>query len=211
MKVSGSILSSTLSAKEAINIYNKTSIDYIHLDIMDGKFVNNKTWTIGEINKLANNTTKSFDIHLMVKSPDKYIDDLSLLNTSYITFHYEAVNNHLDIINHIKMNGIKAGIAISPKTSPKEILSLLPYLDLVLIMSVEPGASGQKFMESVLYKIDILKKEIAEKGYKTIINVDGGINDETIESLKEKNVDMVVSASYLLSGDTENKIRNFKN
>lgn len=211
MKVSGSILSSTISAKEAIKIYNNTSLDYIHLDIMDGKFVKNKTWTLSEIKTFSDIAKKSFDVHLMVKSPEKYIDELSMLNTSFITFHFEAVKNHMDIINHIKMNGIRVGMAISPETSPKEVFKFLPYLDLVLVMSVEPGASGQKFMESVLYKIDILKKEINDKGYITIINVDGGVNDETILLLKEKNIDMVVSASYLLSGDTENKIRNFKN
>ena len=210
MKVSGSILSNKLSAKEAFNIYNNTSLDYIHLDIMDGKFVDNKSWTLSEIKNFYKYTMKSFDIHLMVKNPDKYIDDLCTLNTSYITFHFEAVKNHLDIINHIKMNGVRVGIAINPNTSPKEIFSLLPYVDLVLIMSVEPGSSGQKFMESILYKIDILKKEIEEKKLNTIINVDGGVNDETINYLKERNVDMVVSASYLLSGDTENKINMFR-
>ena len=101
-------------------------------------------------------------------------------------------------------------MAIKPGTKVQDIFSLLPLLDLVLVMTVEPGASGQKFMESMVYKIEALRKEIDEKGYKTIISVDGGVNNANIELLKEKGIDMAVSASYLLSGDTENKIKNMK-
>ncbi len=210
MKVSGSILSSKITAKEAIEIYNKTNIDYIHLDIMDGKFVENKTWTMSDINKFSKIATKSFDVHLMVNNPDKYIDELSMMNTSYITFHYEAVKKPLDVINHIKNNGIRCGIAINPDTKVSDIFPLLKEVDLVLIMSVVPGSSGQSFMESVLYKLDVLRKEINEKKLNTLISIDGGINDETFIKVKD-NIDIVVSASYLLEGNTKEKIDNFKN
>lgn len=211
MKVSGSILSNAIKAKDAILIYDKTSIDYIHIDVMDGKFVENKSFSLGDIVKFTKFTTKPFDVHLMVKNPDKYIDELSTLNTSYITFHYESVKKPLDVINHIKNNGIKAGIAIKPNTNVKDIFPLLKDVDLVLVMTVEPGASGQTFMESMLYKIEALRKEIDEKGYNTIISVDGGVNDCNIDILKTRKVDMVVSATYLLSGNTEDKIKMFKN
>ena len=206
MLVSGSFLSDKLKPKEAINIFDKSDADYLHVDIMDGKFVLNKTYTIGDVIKFSSYTSKMMDIHLMVKNPDKYIDELCMLNVNDIIFHYEAVKNQMDVINHIKNNGVKAGVAINPETSPKVLFDLLPFIDIVLVMTVEPGKSGQKFMESVLYKIDVLKKEIDEKGYKTLISVDGGVNETNIDLLKEKKVDILVSSSYLLSGDVNNKI-----
>lgn len=210
MKISGSILSSTISPKDAIKLYDKTSIDYIHIDVMDGKFVENKTYTIGDITKFSMLTSKPFDVHLMVNNPIKYIDELSMLNTEYITFHYEAVKDSIEVINKIKDNGLRVGIAIKPNTKVEDILELLPMLDLVLVMTVEPGASGQTFMESMVYKIEVLRKIIDEKGYKTLINVDGGVNENNIDCLKQSGADMLVSASYLLSGDTENKIRSMR-
>ncbi len=210
MLVSGSFLSDKMKPKDAILIFDKSSVDYLHVDVMDGKFVENKTYTISEVEKYSSYTTKSLDIHLMVKSPEKYIDSFSTLNTSYITFHYEAVKKPMEVINHIKNNGIKCGISIKPNTNVSDIFPLLPYLDLVLIMSVEPGKSGQVFNPSVLYKIDALKKEITEKGYNTIISVDGGVNETNINILKEKKVDMLVSSTYLLSGDIQNKIKYMK-
>lgn len=209
MLVSGSFFSH--NPKETIEKYNKTDIDYIHIDVSDGKFVERKSFTLKDIETFSTYTTKPLDIHLMVKNPEKYIDSLSMLNTIYITFHYEAVKKPIELINHIKNNGIKAGISIKPNTNISEIFPLLPYLDLVLIMSVEPGKSGQKFMESILYKIEVLKKEINEKKYKTLISVDGGINNESFLLVKEKGVDIVVSESYLLEGDTQTKIKEFKN
>jgi len=208
MLISGSFFSH--DPKNTISKYDKTSVDFIHVDVADGKFVPKKSFTLSDIEKFSSYTSKPLDVHLMVKSPDKYIDSLCTLNVSYITFHFEAVKKPLDVISHIKNNGVKVGVSIKPSTSVSEIFSLLPFLDMVLVMSVEPGLSGQKFMESVLYKIDVLRKEIDEKGYSTIISVDGGINEESFALVKEKGVDMVVSESYLLAGDIESKIRQFK-
>lgn len=207
MLVSGSILCD--KPLDAVKCYDKSSCDFIHLDIMDGKFVKNKSFTMSQIEKLCSNTTKRLDAHLMVSNPLKYVDSLSMLNVSYITFHYEAVNNRMEVIEHIKRNGIKVGISIKPGTNVSEVFPLLPYLDMVLIMSVEPGMSGQKFMDSVLYKIEVLRKEIDEKGYNTIISVDGGINEETAPKIV--GADMLVSASYLLSGNIEDKIKFLRN
>ena len=151
MLVSGSFLNH--NPKESIEIYNKSGIDFIHVDIADGKFVSEKSFSISDVEKFSTYTSKPLDIHLMVANPTKYIDSFSMLNTEYITFHYEAVKNHMDIINHIKNNGIKVGISIKPGTSVGILFDMLHYIDLVLIMSVEPGVSGQKFMDSVIYKI----------------------------------------------------------
>ena len=209
MLVSGSFLSNEISPSVAIKSLDKIGIDYLHVDVMDGKFVTQKGLTIKEVIDLSKYTTKKLDIHLMVKNPIKYIEEFSLLNTEYITFHYEAVKNHIEIINLIKNYGIKAGIAIKPSTSVNDIEGLLELVDLVLVMSVEPGKSGQKFMESVVYKMEALKRLKEEKNYKYIINVDGGINEETFEKVKPY-VDMVVSASYLLSGNGIEKVKRFK-
>ena len=209
MKVNVSILSSTIKPQDIVKELDKTNVDAIHIDIMDGKFVENKTWTIGEITKITKYSSLPLDIHLMVNNPSKYIEDYAMLNTNNITFHYEAVKNHIEIINLIKNYGIKVGIAIKPSTSVNDIGSLLELVDLVLVMSVEPGKSGQKFIESVVYKMDVLKRLKDEKNYKYIINVDGGINEETFEKVKPY-VDMVVSASYLLSGNGIEKVKRFK-
>lgn len=209
MLVSGSFLSDKIKPIDAVKILDNINIDYMHVDVLDGKFVENKGLTIKEIVNLSKYINKKLDIHLMVSNPKKYIEEFGLLNTEYITFHYEAVKNHMDIINLIKSYGIKVGIAIKPSTSVKDIENLLEYIDLVLVMSVEPGKSGQKFMDSVIYKLEVLNKLRNDKNYRYIINIDGGINDETIDKVKFY-VDMVVSASYLLNGNGNENLNKLK-
>lgn len=210
MKVSVSFLSSVLKPNLIIDKINNSNADFIHVDVMDGKFVDNKTYSIGEILKLSNYMKKPMDVHLMVNNPKKYIEKLALLNVEYITFHYESVKNVEDVIDLIHNCGLKSGISIKPSTNASEIINYLDRLDLVLVMSVEPGKSGQSFMNSVLYKIESLKKVINEKGYKTVISVDGGINEETARLVKNKGADMVVSASYLHDGDMLSKVNLLK-
>lgn len=210
MKVSVSFLSSVLKPNVIIDKINNTNADFVHVDVMDGKFVDNKTYSIGEILKLSNYMKKPMDVHLMVNNPKKYIEKLALLNVEYITFHYESVKNVEDVIDLIHNCGLKVGISIKPSTNASEIINYLDKLDLVLVMSVEPGKSGQSFMNSVLYKIESLKKVIDEKGYKTVISVDGGINEETARLVKDKGADMVVSASYLHDGDMLSKVNLLK-
>ena len=210
MKVSVSFLSSVLKPNLIIDRINNTTADFVHVDVMDGKFVDNKTYAIGEVLKLSNCMKKPMDVHLMVNNPKKHIEKLALLNVEYITFHYESVKNIEDVIDLIHNCGLKAGISIKPSTNASEIIKYLDKLDLVLVMSVEPGRSGQSFMNSVLYKIESLKKVIDEKGYKTIISVDGGINEETARLVKDKGADMVVSASFLHDGDMISKVNLLK-
>lgn len=210
MLVSGSFLSDSIKPKDAINILDSGGVDYIHVDIMDGKFVSNKSYTLSEVEKFSTYTTKPLDVHLMVSNPLKYVDSLCMLNTEFITFHFEAVKNHKEVIEHIKNNGVRVGISIKPETSVSDIFEFLSLVDLVLVMSVEPGKSGQKFMDSVLYKIEALRRKIDECGYKTIISVDGGINEESLPKVIEKGVDMVVSSSYLLSGNIIEKVKKIK-
>lgn len=209
MKVSVSILSSSIKPADIVKILDNTKADYIHVDIMDGKFVKNKTWTISEIKKITSYSKLPLDVHLMVENPSKYIEDYALLNTSYITFHYEAVKDIDKMINEIKNYGLKVGIAINPETSEEVVFPYLSKIDEVLIMSVHPGKSGQSFIESTPDKIERLKEEILRQNVKTIISVDGGINDETGNLCVQKGVDILVSASYIHK-DIVNNINTLK-
>lgn len=209
MKVSVSILSSSIKPVDIVKKLDNTKADYIHIDIMDGKFVENKTWTISEIKKITSYSKLPLDVHLMVENPSKYIEDYALLNTSYIAFHYEAVKDIDKMINEIKNYGLKVGIAINPETSEEVVFPYLSKIDEVLIMSVHPGKSGQSFIDSTPDKIGRLKEEILRQNVKTIISVDGGINDETGNLCVQKGVDTLVSASYIHK-DIVNNINTLK-
>ncbi len=195
MKISASFLSIKDNLKENIELLDQTTIDYLHLDIMDGKFVDNKTYSIDDINYLLSNTTKPKDVHLMVNDVVSYIQKFKKINPEFITFHLEATNNPLDIINYLKQEGIKIGISIKPETSIKELKPYLSLIDLVLIMSVEPGSGGQKFIKEVVPKIDKLNQLRKDNNYNFVIEVDGGINHKTIKLVQ--NSDIVVVGSYI--------------
>ncbi len=209
MKVNVSILSNTLKPLDIVKELDKTNADAIHIDIMDGKFVDNKTWTTSEIIKLTKYSNLPLDVHLMVNNPSKYIEDYAMLNTNNITFHYEAVKDVNKVINEIKDYGLKVGIAVNPDTDVKNIYDYLSNIDIVLIMSVYPGKSGQVFINETLDKIKELKDYIVNNNFKTLISVDGGINDETGKLCKEAGADILVSASYI-HNDIKNNIDKLK-
>ena len=209
MKVSVSILSNSIKPVDIVKKLDNTKADYIHIDIMDGKFVENKTWTVSEIKKITSCSKLPLDVHLMVENPSKYIEEFALLNTNYIAFHYEAVKDIDKMINEIKKYGLKVGIAINPETSEEVVFPYLSRIDEVLVMSVHPGKSGQLFIESTPNKIERLKEEILRQNVKTIISVDGGINDETGNLCVQKGVDILVSASYIHK-DIVNNINTLK-
>lgn len=210
MKVSVSVLSSSIKPADIIKKLDNSVADYIHLDIMDGKFTENKTWTFSEVKKMISYSKLPLDVHLMVNNPEKYIEDYAMLNTSYLTFHYEAVKNVEEMINKIKEYGLKVGISICPDTNVEVLFPYLKMIDQVLVMSVVPGKSGQSFIESSPEKISRLKEEIINQGLKTIISVDGGINDETAVLCKNAGVDMLVSASFIHK-DIINNVKLLKN
>ena len=209
MKVGVSILSSSIKAEDIVKKLDGSSADYIHVDIMDGKFVENKTCTYSEVKKIVSYSSLPLDVHLMVKDPAKYIEDYALLNTTNLIFHYEAVKDIESMISLVKEYGLKVGIAINPDTSEEVIFPYLKDIDVALVMSVVPGKSGQSFIENTPSKIKNLKEEIIRQGVKTIISVDGGINDETGLLCKEAGVDMLVSASYIHK-DIVNNIKVLK-
>ena len=199
MKVAVSYLKSKYNLEETIEKITKTDADYIHVDVMDGMFVNNKTYEYKELESILKKSNKLLDVHLRVEKHLQYIMNYKNLKPVFITIHSEINNNIKDLIDLIHSFGIKAGISIKPKTSIESIEDLLSIVDNVLIMTVEPGLGGQKFMDSVVYKIDLLNNLKKEKNYNYVISVDGGINNETIN--KVKNVDFVISGSYICMND----------
>ena len=199
MKVSVSILSLEKNIRKHINMLGETSADYIHLDIMDSDFVPNKSWNYNEVKLLVKDVEKPFDVHLMVCDLKSYIDDFKQLNPEYITFHLEAVENPDYYIDYIKSLGIKVGISIKPDTDTTKLLPYLKKIDLVLVMSVNPGFGGQKFIDESILKIEYLSRVRYDNDYSYIISVDGGINDVTIRRVSE--ADMVVSGNYIVSSD----------
>lgn len=210
MKVSVSVLSNEIKPQDIVKKLDLSKPDYIHIDIMDGKFVSNKTWTTSEVRKFTSYSTLPLEVHLMVNNPSKYIEDYALMNTSIIIFHYEAVKDINEMINKVKLYGLKVGIAINPETNINVLIPYLNMIDEVLIMSVHPGKSGQSFIEESLEKISALKNIILESNYKTIISVDGGINNETGALCKDAGADELVSASYIHK-DIINNIKTLKN
>lgn len=192
---------SYLSSKNIIEDLRKltvTDADYIHVDVMDGRFVKNKTLSFSELKEIHRYTNKRLDVHLMVKKPWKYIDDYATLNTEYITFHVETKNieKTLELIDSY---GIKKGLSIKPETSLDELVPYLDNIDLILVMSVEPGKGGQVFIDSTIDRIKELKKKLKEHKSNALISVDGGINEEVAKKLKD--VDILASGSYVINSD----------
>lgn len=208
MKLSVSILSIEENLKTNIEELIKNDIDYLHLDIMDGNFVENKTWGFNEIVDILPKNNFNLDVHLMVNDLEKYINDFVKLKPEFITFHLEATDNPLEIINLIKKNNINVGISIKPNTDIDDLLPYLNKIDLVLVMSVEPGRGGQKFIINSEQKIQKLFDYRKNNKCDYLIEVDGGINAETIKFCK--NCDIVVVGSYITKNDYKKSIENLK-
>ena len=207
IKISTSILSSK-DRIESIKRLNDTTTDYIHIDAMDNKFVQNYQLPPEEINELAKYSKKKFDIHLMVENPIEYINKLKnkeVINS--ITFHIEINKDINNIINIIKNNGWSVGLAIKPQTPIEYLDKYLNKIDTVLMMSVEPGFGGQKFLEETISRI----KHLRNINPDILIEVDGGIDDNTVDNIKYI-CDIIVSGSYIINSDNyEQAINNLKN
>ena len=205
LKVSVSFIKSKYNEKETIDHINKTSADFLHVDLMDGVFVPNKNYDFTEIKSFLKDNSKSLDIHFMYAHPKKDIELYSALKPEFMTIHLEIDEDISDLIDYIHSFNIKCGLSINPGTDVRKLLPYLDKIDLVLIMSVTPGAGGQKFMENAINKVDFLHN--LHKNI--IVSVDGGVNNETVKLIP--NADMVVSGSYIcLSDNYEEKIASLK-
>ena len=208
MKVSVSFLKTNDNLTQTIKKIEQTDCDYIHVDVEDGIFVPNKT---GVIQSNLHNSLKKLDVHLMCAHPSNFIEIYKDLNTEYITIQAEIKEDLNLLINKIKSYNIKVGIALNPETDIKEIEPYLNLIDQVLVLSVHPGKGGQEFIKDVIPKIEELIKLRNKNNYHYIINVDGGINDKTINYLKDKQVDMVVSGSFVcLVPDYQSQINKLR-
>ena len=209
MKISVSYLSSDYSPEKTIYLIEQSNADYLHVDLMDGGFVPRKNFTIQSLTKLLKNHELPLDIHLMVFDPLIYIKDLSRLQPEYITFHLESTKDIVKTISEIKKYQIKAGLTLRPDTPLEEIYPYLSFIDLVLIMSVNPGLGGQKFLEESVNRLEKLYEYRQANNLNFQISIDGGINNETIK--KVSLVDIAVSGSYICkSKDYTKQIASLK-
>jgi len=214
IKISPSILSADFSKLGSeIEALEKAKADLIHIDVMDGHFVPNITIGPEVIKKMRKHTKLPFDVHLMISPVHKFIKNFADAGADIITIHPEATDNLENSINEILSYGKKPGISLNPETHVNKVLPVLDKIDLVLIMSVNPGFAGQKFIEKTLEKVKILRKEIDSKKLKTKIEIDGGINFENSKKAIEAGVNILVSGTTIFKengGDLKKNIQLLK-
>ena len=210
IKISPSILSADFSKLgEEIKNLEKANADLIHIDVMDGHFVPNITIGPEVISKIRKHTSLPFDVHLMIAPVHNFIENFANAGANIITIHPEATPNLVDSINKIKSLKKKVGVSLNPETPVDKVLPVLNMIDLVLVMSVNPGFGGQKFMKETLQKVKLLRKEIDTKKIKTQIEIDGGINFENAKIAREAGVDILVSGTTIFkenNGDLKKNI-----
>lgn len=202
MLIAPSLLSCDFSKMgEEIARMDKAGADWMHLDVMDGHFVPNLTFGAPIIKWVRPFSDKPFDVHLMISDPLRYIDDFADAGADIITFHIESDSDIDKTIDKIKSRGIKAGLVLKPKTPAEAVFPYLDRLDLVLVMTVEPGFGGQSFMADMMPKVEAIKAEINRRGLNVLIEADGGIGDATIAEVARAGVDVSVAGTAVFKAE----------
>ncbi|MCK5029552.1 MAG: ribulose-phosphate 3-epimerase [Bacteroidales bacterium] len=213
--VSPSLLSADFgNLQRDIEMINTSEADWFHLDIMDGMFVPNISFGFPVIKYIKKHAKKPLDVHLMIVDPDRYIDDFYKVGADILTVHYEACNHLHRTFQNIKSKGIKAGVSLNPHTPVHLLKDIIADVDLVLIMSVNPGFGGQKFIPNSIEKIKELKQLITDKKSNALIEVDGGVDNTNAKDLVEAGCDVLVAGSYIFSSNNQlqtiKELRNLK-
>lgn len=200
--VSPSVLAADFANLERdVKMLNESSADWIHIDIMDGVFVPNISFGLPVMKAIHKHAKKPLDVHLMIVNPDQYVADFKEAGAAFLTVHYEACTHLHRTLQNIKSHGMKAGVALNPHTPVNVLQDVIQDIDLVLIMSVNPGFGGQKFIQHAIKKVSDLKALINETGANTIIEVDGGVNTDTGEQLVYAGADALVAGSFVFKSE----------
>lgn len=200
--IAPSLLSANfLNLEKDIEMLNRSEADWIHLDIMDGVFVPNISFGFPIINLLKEKTRKPLDVHLMIVQPEKFVAQIAAAGAEYMNVHYETCTHLHRVVGEIKNHGMKAGVTLNPHTPVVLLEDIVKDLDMVLLMSVNPGFGGQKFIEHSVEKVSELKNLILRKNAQTLIEVDGGVNLETGKRLVDAGADVLVAGSFVFASD----------
>jgi ribulose-phosphate 3-epimerase len=201
--ISPSVLSCDFAnIQRDVEMINNSKADWFHVDVMDGVFVPNISFGFPVIEAIKKHATKPLDVHLMIQNPDLYVKDFKKAGADILTVHYEACTHLHRTIQAIKENGMLAGVALNPHTPVSVLNEIIQDLDLVLLMSVNPGFGGQKFIPNCITKVKDLKKLITLRGLNTIIEIDGGVNLETGKQLVEAGANALVAGSFVFNSET---------
>lgn len=195
------------NAAKQFGILEDCQTEFLHLDVMDGIFVPNISFGQVVIKALRPHTKMIFDTHLMITKPERYIDDFVAAGSDYITIHYEATENPAQVLDTIRAKGVKAGVSVKPGTPAEVLIDLIPHADLFLVMTVEPGFGGQKFMADMMPKLELLRDAIDRSGKDIILSVDGGIDPVTAPVAVKAGARLLVAGSAVFKGDIKENVK----